>query len=113
MDRRKGVLFDRIMQTLMNGTFLLLAVILIYDRWDNNSTAEGLIAVKKEMHDAMQNNVYYLESKTNRVAESSDSYQVNSNGRMRVLESRMEVLENKRNKDATRVINNNTAINNK
>lgn len=99
-------------QTLVNATFLLLAAMLIYDRWDNNTATEGLIATKKELHDSMQANVYYLEGKVNRVAESSDSYQVNVNGRIQVLETRMTMLENRRVKDTARITNTNTAISN-
>lgn len=111
-DRRKGNLITQTIQTLVNATFLLLAAMLIYDRWDNNTATEGLIATKKELHDSMQANVYYLEGKVNRVAESSDSYQVNVNGRIQVLETRMTMLENRRVKDTARITNTNTAISN-
>lgn len=98
-----------IIQTFVNAAFLLLAVLLISDRWDNTINSDSLTAAKKEMHDAMQSNFYYLENKSNRVAESSDSYQVNTNSRISVLENRMTIIENRR-VNNPRITNTNTAI---
>lgn len=98
-----------IIQTTVNAAFLLLAVLLISDRWDNTANVDSLTAAKKEMQDVMQSNLYYLEGKANRIAESSDSYQVNTNSRINVLETRMQMLESKR-KDNPRITNTNTAI---
>lgn len=98
-----------IIQTVVNATFLFLAVILISDRWDSTSTADSLIAAKKEIQDVMQSNVYYLEGKVNRVAESSDSYQVNTNSRITVLENRMRMLE-QRCGNTPRITNSNTNV---
>jgi hypothetical protein len=98
-----------IIQTVVNAAFLLLAVLLISDRWDNSSNTDSLTAAKKELHDVMQSNLYYLEGKANRIAESSDSYQVNTNSRINVLENRMQSLESRR-KDNPRITNSNTNV---
>lgn len=96
-------------QIVVNATFLFLAIILISERWDNSNASEGLTAAKKEIQDVMQSNMYYMEGKVNRVAESSDSYQVNTNSRITVLENRMMSLESRR-KESARITNTNTAI---
>lgn len=94
-------------QTTVNATFLLLAAILIYDRWDNNNNDSSISAAKKEVQDAMFSNVAYLEDKVNRVAGTSDAYQNAVSGRVYVLERRMDSLET-RAKNSSRVINTNT-----
>ena len=99
-------------QTTVNATFLLLAAILIYDRWDNNNNDSSISAAKKEMSDAMFSNVVYLEEKVNRVAGTSDAYQSAISSRIYVLERRMESLET-RAKSSSRVINTNTTTVNK
>ena len=97
-------------QTTVNATFLLLAAILIYDRWDNNNNDSSISAAKKEMNDAMFSNVAYLEEKVNRVAGTSDAYQSAISSRIYVLERRMDSLET-RAKSSSRVINTNTNTN--
>ena len=99
-------------QTTVNATFLLLAAILIYDRWDNNNNDSSISAAKKEMNDAMFSNVAYLEEKMNRVAGTSDAYQSAISSRIDVLERRMDSLET-RAKSSSRVINTNTTTVNK
>ncbi len=94
-------------QTTVNATFLLLAAILIYDRWDNSNNDSSISAAKKEMRDSMLRNVVYLEDKINRVAGNVDAYQGGINGRVYVLESRMMSLE-ARAKSNSRMINTNT-----
>lgn len=102
----------QVIQTIVNATFLLLAAILIYDRWDNNNNTSSVVAAKKEMQDVMFSNVVYLEDKINRVAGTVDAYQGGLSSRIYVLESRMESLE-ARSKSAPRVSNTNTNIVNK
>ena len=97
----------QVIQTTVNATFLLLAAILIYDRWDHDTNSSSVTAAKKEMQDAMFSNVVYLEDKINRVAGNVDAYQGGINGRVYVLESRMMSLE-ARAKSNSRVINTNT-----
>ncbi len=97
----------QVIQTTVNATFLLLAAILIYDRWDNNNNTSSVMAAKKEMQDAMFSNVVYLEDKINRVAGNVDAYQGGINGRVYVLENRMMSLEG-RSKNTPRVNNINT-----
>ncbi|UZS00950.1 hypothetical protein [Pseudomonas phage vB_PsaM_M1] len=107
MERRKTALIAQTIQTTVNATFLLLAAILIYDRWDNNNNDSSISAAKKEMNDAMFSNVVYLEEKVNRVAGTSDAYQNAVSSRIYVLERRMDSLET-RSKSSSRVINTNT-----
>ena len=97
----------QVIQTTVNATFLLLAAILIYDRWDHDTNSSSVTAAKKEMQDAMFSNVVYLEDKINRVAGNVDVYQGGINGRIYVLERRMDSLE-ARAKSNSRVINTNT-----
>ena len=112
MERRKTALIAQTIQTTVNATFLLLAAILIYDRWDNSNNQSSISAAKKEMQDAMFSNVAYLEDKTNRVAGTADAYQSAIASRMYVLERRMDSLE-VRAKNTARVINTNTTTVNK
>ena len=107
MERRKTALIAQTIQTTVNATFLLLAAILIYDRWDNNNNDSSISAAKKEMNDAMFSNVIYLEDKVNRVAGTADAYQSAISSRIYVLERRMDSLET-RSKSSSRVINTNT-----
>ena len=102
----------QVIQTTVNATFLLLAAILIYDRWDNTNNTSSVMAAKKEMQDAMFSNVVYLEDKINRVAGNVDAYQGGINGRVYVLENRMMSLEG-RSKNTPRVNNINTDTVNK
>lgn len=102
----------QVIQTTVNATFLLLAAILIYDRWDHDTNSSSVTAAKKEMQDAMFSNVVYLEDKINRVAGNVDVYQGGINGRVYVLENRMMSLEG-RSKSTPRVNNINTNTVNK
>ena len=108
-DRRKGNVVHNILQTLTSAAFLLLASLLIYDRWDNSNNVAGIEALRKQLQDQNLKNVYYLEGRINRVADVSDSYQNGVNSRISVLESRMESLE-VRKRDNSRIINNNSAV---
>jgi len=107
------------LRTIVDLTFLALAVVLITtllaDRYD--SVNEGVAAMeiqklRKDIMDISMKNMIYLENKVNRVAEASDSYQVDSYRRIQVLENRMESLE-ARNKSNSRVNNINTNTINK
>ena len=107
------------LRTVVDLTFLALAVVLITtllaDRYDsvNESVATMEIQkLRKDILDVSMKNISYLENKINRVAETSDSYQVDSYRRIQVLESRMESLE-ARSKGASRVSNINTNTINK
>ena len=92
-DRRKGNVIHNILQTLTSAAFLLLASLLIYDRWDNSNNVAGMEALRKELQDQNLKNVYYLEGRINRVVDVSDSYQSGVNSRIGVLEKRMDSLE--------------------
>src|SRR3972149_3939639 len=106
-ERRKSSVMHNILQTMTYAVFLLLATLLIYDRWDNDNSTANIDALRKELQDQNLKNVYFLEGRINRVAEVSDSYQNNVTRRLDVLEIRQQVLENKR-KDNNRIINTNT-----
>lgn len=108
MERRKTALIAQTIQTTVNATFLLLAAILIYDRWDNSNNDSSISAAKREMQDAMFSNVAYLQDKVNRVAGTADAYQSAIAGRIYVLERRMDSLET-RAKSNSRINNPNTA----
>lgn len=101
-----------IIQTATSCLFLLLASILIYDRWDNNNNQANIEGVRKQMMDVEASNVNYLEGRINRISEISDSYQSNTTRRVNVLEERMKALEARRDASA-RVTNTNTNIVNK
>ena len=106
-DRRKGNVVHNILQTLTSAAFLLLASLLIYDRWDNSNNVAGIEALRKQIQDQNLKNVYYLESRQNNISSRQDTYQVNVNRRLDVLESRMESLE-VRKRDSNRIVNTNT-----
>ena len=105
------------LRTVVDLTFLALAVVLITtllaDRYD--SVNEGVAAMeiqklRKDIMDISMKNMIYLENKANRIAEASDSYQVDTYRRIQVLENRMESLEARSN---SRVNNINTNTINK
>jgi len=104
------------LRTVVDLTFLVLALILIttllanrYDGAGYNAVHVEIQNVKKDVLDINMKNVLYLENRVNRVTESSDSYQVSVNGRISVLENRMIGLE-ARSKENTRIVNNNSAV---
>lgn len=108
------------LRTVVDLSFLTLAVVLVTvllsDRYDSNTSATTSLEIQNLRKDVLEvgmRNTMHLEGKINRVAESSDTYQVNTDHRVKVLETRMEMLEEKRDKNSQRIINNNTAINNK
>ena len=104
------------LRTIVDLTFLALALVLIttllanrYDSVGESTVQMEIQSLKKDMLDAQMKNVLYLENRVNRVSESSDSYQISTNSRLSVLETRMQMLESKR-KDNPRITNTNTAI---
>lgn len=108
VDRRRGW-FQSFLQTLTSAMFLLLASLLVYDRWSVENNVASVEALRKELQDVGVKNLYYLEGRINRVAEAADSYQINTNSRITTLENRMKVLEVMR-RESSRVVNNNNAI---
>jgi len=104
------------LRTVVDITFLALALVLIttllanrYDGAGYNAVHVEIQNVKKDVLDINMKNVLYLENRVNRVTESSDSYQVSVNSRISVLENRMIGLE-ARSKENTRIVNNNSAV---
>lgn len=112
IERRKGYMINNLLQTLTSATFLLLASLLIYDRWQSNNNTASIEALRRELQDQGIKNVYYLEERQNAISVRQDSYQSNVNRRLDVLEQRMESLEVRR-RVAGRTINTNTNILNK
>ena len=112
IERRKGHVLNNILQTLTSATFLLLASLLIFDRWENNNNAATIEVLKRELQDQGIKNVYYLEERQNAISVRQDSYQSNVNRRLDVLEQRMESLETRR-REGSRTINTNNNVLNK
>lgn len=115
-DRRKGDLFWKTLNLVVNCTFLLLAItimtILLRNdnyRSDFSNYEVALQELRREVNKVNQSNFMYLEEKINRVASNQDSYQVNTTRRLEVLEARQQSLESRK-RDSSRVINTNTAI---
>jgi hypothetical protein len=105
-----------LLRTVVDLTFLALAVVLIvtllanrYDSTIDNTTALEIQNLRKDFLEVNMKNVMYLESKINRVAESSDSYKVGMTQRMQVLENRIVLVDGKTRE--ARVVNTNTNIN--
>lgn len=116
MERRKGELFWKTLNLVVNCTFLLLAItimtILLKNdnyRTDFSNYEMALQGLRQEVNKVNQSNFMYLEDKINRVAGNQDSYQVNTTRRIEVLEVRQQNLENRK-RDSNRIINNNSAI---
>lgn len=112
IERRKGYMINNLLQTLTSATFLLLASLLIYDRWQSNNNTASIEALRRELQDQGIKNVYYLEERQNAISVRQDSYQSNVNRRLDVLEQRMESLEIMR-RVSGRTINTNTNVLNK
>ena len=100
-------MLHNVLQTLTSATFLLLASLLIYDRWENNNKTASIEVLKKELQDQNLKNVYYLEARQNAISSRQDDYQINVNRRIDVLENRMESLE-LRKRDSNSIVNTNT-----
>ena len=116
MERRKGELFWKTLNLVVNCTFLLLAVTIMTILLKNNNYRTdfsnyevALQDLRQEVNKVNQSNFMYLEDKINRVAGNQDSYQVNTTRRLEVLEVRQQSLENRK-RDNSRVINNNSAV---
>lgn len=114
--RRKGDVFWKTLNLVVNCTFLLLAItittILLRNesyRDDFSSYETALQELRREVNKVNQSNFIYLEDKINRVAGNQDSYQVNMTRRIEVLEVRQQSLESRK-RDSSRIINNNSAI---
>jgi hypothetical protein len=114
MERRKGEMFWKTLNLVVNLTFLLLAVtimvILLKNenyRDDFSSYEVAISDLRRDVNKVNQSNFIYLEEKINRLAGNQDSYQVNMSRRVDVLEVRQQSLENRK-RDNTRIVNTNT-----
>ena len=93
-DRRKGDVLNNTLQTFTSATFLLLACLLIYDRWDNNNNNANIEVLRKEVQDLANKNLYYLEKRQDAISGRQDDYQVNVNRRITLLEHKLENVIN-------------------
>lgn len=89
-DRRKGSVLNNTLQTFTSATFLLLACLLIYDRWENNNNNANIEVLRKEVQDLANKNLYYLEKRQDAISSRQDDYQVNVNRRITLLEHKLE-----------------------
>lgn len=89
-DRRKGNVLNNTLQTFTSATFLLLACLLIYDRWENNNNNANIEVLRKEVQDLANKNLYYLEKRQDAISSRQDDYQVNVNRRIDLLEHKLE-----------------------
>ena len=103
-------MINKLLQTLTSAAFLLLASLLIFDRWENNNNTASIESLRRELQDQGIKNVYYLEERQNAISVRQDSYQSNVNRRLDILEQRMESLETRRREDS-RTINTNNVLN--
>lgn len=106
-----------ILRTVVDLTFLLLAVVLIVVVLKGNKerevvdTARYEVAItKKELSDSIGKAADYLERRVNASEGRQDTYQTSTSRRLDVLEERMSVLENQR-KESSRNFNVNNNIN--
>lgn len=93
-DRRKSNVLNNSLQVLTSATFLLLACLLIYDRWDNNNNNANIEVLRKEVQNLANKNVYYLEKRQDAISSRQDDYQVNVNRRITLLEHKVENVIN-------------------
>ncbi len=89
-DRRKGNVLNNTLQTFTSATFLLLACLLIYERWENNNNNANIEVLRKEVQDLANKNLYYLEKRQDAISSRQDDYQVNVNRRITLLEHKLE-----------------------
>ena len=89
-DRRKGDVLNNTLQTFTSATFLLLACLLIYERWENNNNNANIEVLRKEVQDLVNKNLYYLEKRQDAISSRQDDYQVNVNRRITLLEHKLE-----------------------
>lgn len=96
---------------------LMLLILMMTIIFTNNKSGEDRInfslqldQVKQDNARVMTNNITYLETKINRVAESQDNYQNTTSTRVYLLEKRIEKIE-QGSKLNNKVINTNNNVN--
>lgn len=108
-----------ILRTVVDLTFLLLAVVLIVvilkDTKEREvvDTARHEVAItKQELNDSLSKSVSYFEDRIGKSEQRQDSYQTSTSRRLDVLESRMLVLESQRKETFNNVntVNNNLVV---
>lgn len=83
-------MLNNTLQTFTSATFLLLACLLIYERWENNNNNANIEVLRKEVQDLNNKNLYYLEKRQDAISSRQDDYQVNVNRRITLLEHKLE-----------------------
>ncbi len=83
-------MLNNTLQTFTSATFLLLACLLIYERWENNNNNANIGVLRKEVQDLANKNLYYLEKRQDAISSRQDDYQVNVNRRIALLEHKLE-----------------------
>mgnify|MGYP001203916534 CR=1 FL=1 len=101
------------LRTIVDMTFLLLAVIIIVvllkdakGRELVDTARNDVAIVKQEVEKTLSNNIHYMETRVNKAEERQDSYQSSTSRRLNVLEQRLSIIEQK-SKQTQRVVNNN------
>lgn len=109
-------MFWKTLNLVVNLTFLLLAATIMATLLKNGSYREdmsryevALSELRQDVNKINQSNFIYLEGKINAAATNQDSYQNNTTRRVDVLEERMQGLEIRK-REASRIINNNSAV---
>lgn len=104
---------QNILRTMVDLTFLLLAVTIIVVLLKDNkerivvdSARSDIAIIREDLNKALSVNATYFEQRLNKTDERQDSYQTSTSSRMRVIEERLLIIENN-NKQSTRVVNNN------
>lgn len=83
-------MLNNTLQAFTSATFLLLACLLIYERWENNNNNANIEVLRKEVQDLNNKNLYYLEKRQDAISSRQDDYQVNVNRRITLLEHKLE-----------------------
>ena len=116
MDRRRGELFWKALNLVVNLTFLLLAItimtILLKNenyRADFKEYQASLMELREEWRRVSDANILYLEGKANRISENQDSYQLTTDRRVGLVEDRLKNLEQE---NKTLKLQNKSIINN-
>lgn len=105
------------LRTVVDLTFLLLAVLLITVllrdmKVANNSehVALSLEALRLDISTVMSKNIEYVDGRLSKLGEVQDRYRVNTESRINLLGQKIERLE-KESKGNTKIINTNNNLN--
>lgn len=104
-----------VLERCVHLTTLVLLILMISIIFNNNKTGEErntftlqLEEFKQENQRVRAHNINFLEGRINKVAETQDSYQVSTSGKLYILQQRMDRLE-QQGKLSPKIINNNNS----